>query len=210
MEKKILLIGGGGHCKSVLDSLLSLGEYDEIGVVDNNPGACVPGAYYAGNDDDLPRLFKEGWKYAFVTVGSVGSTALRRRLSDMVHDIGFINPAIIDPTSAVARGSVIEDGVYVGKKAIINTGSIIKKCSIINTAAVIEHDCTVGEFSHISPGAVVCGNTSVGNDVHVGAGAVVIQGISIGDDVMIGAGSIVVKSLVAGVKAYGNPCRVVD
>jgi len=30
MNKKILLIGGGGHCKSVLDSLLDLDEYDDI------------------------------------------------------------------------------------------------------------------------------------------------------------------------------------
>ena len=37
-----------------------------------------------------------------------------------------------------------------------------------------------------------------------------IQCLNIGKNCMIGAGSVVVKDIPDGVKAYGNPCRVVD
>ena len=208
-ERKILLLGGGGHCRSVLDCLLSSGDYDQIGIVDNESSSKTLGIDVVGNDDDLPRLLQEGWTEAFITVGSIGSTAVRRRLYDMVSKIGFVVPSVIDLTAVVGREVEIGPGVFIGKNAVINSGSTIGCCAIINTGAVIEHDCKIGQFAHISSGAVLCGQVSVGDDTHVGAGSVVRQGIDIGHDSLIGIGSVVVKDIPDGVKAYGNPCRVV-
>ncbi len=208
LKKKILLIGGGGHCHSVLDSILALCIYDEIGIIDKIDCSFL-GVPVVGKDDDVSRLMLEGWTDAFITVGSVGDTSLRRKLYKMVKSIGLNIPTIVDPTSVVARGTQLAEGVYVGKRAVINTGSIIETCAIINTGAVIEHDCIIGEFSHISPGTIICGQVNIGNDSHVGAGAVVRQQINIGDNVLIGAGSVVVKDVPDKVRAYGNPCKVV-
>lgn len=207
-KKKILLIGGGGHCRSVLDSLLDSEVYDEIGIIDNTD-SLVLGISVVGTDDDVSRLMSEGWTDAFITVGSVGDTKLRRRLSEMVESIGMNIPTIIDPTAIVARDTELSAGVYVGKRAVINTGSRIGTCAIINTGAIVEHDCFIGEFSHISPGTTVCGQVCVGNDSHVGAGSVIRQQINIGNNVLIGAGSVVVKDIPDNVKAYGNPCKAV-
>ena len=208
LKKKILLIGGGGHCRSVLDSLLALDAYAEIGIIDNLAGSVL-GIPVVGTDDDIPRLVSEGWTDAFITVGSVGRTELRRKLYEMVKSIGMNVPAIIDPTAVIAKGTELSEGVYVGKRAVVNTGSRIGSCAIMNTGAIVEHDCTIGSFSHISPGATVCGQVDIGNDSHVGAGSVVRQQINIGSGVLIGAGSVVVKDIPDHVTAYGNPCRVV-
>ena len=35
---------------------------------------------------------------------------------------------------------------------IVNSGSKIGKCAIINTGAIVEHDCTIGDFVHITAG----------------------------------------------------------
>ncbi len=208
-EKKILLLGGGGHCRSVLDCLLSLEQYDQIGIVDYDDTACALGVRVVGVDEDLPRLLQEGWTEAFVTVGSVGSTDLRRRLFSTVLDLGFLLPSIVDPSAILARGVTLSPGVFVGKRAVINTGCSIGTGSIINTGAILEHDCILGDFVHISPGAVLCGQATVGNDSHIGAASVVRQGIRIGSGVLIGAGSVVVEDIPDYAKAYGNPCRVV-
>ena len=80
---KLLLIGGGGHCRSVLDSILSQASYKELGIVDWVDSSCL-GISVVGNDDDLPKLFQAGWTDAFITVGSVGNTGLRRRLYELV------------------------------------------------------------------------------------------------------------------------------
>lgn len=217
MENKLLLIGGGGHCHSVIDSVLSAGLYKEIGVVakdqDNynelkDDALLAP--FLVGTDTQTPRLFESGWNCAFITLGSVGNTRGRRALYSVIQNIGFELPMIVDPSAVVSRMAIVEKGVYIGKRVVINTGSKVGACAIINTGAIIEHDCVIGDFSHISPGTTLCGQISVGNDSHIGAGSVIRQGISIGSGVLIGAGSVVVKDIQDNVKAYGNPCRVVE
>ena len=207
--RKILLVGGGGHCHSVLDSILSLQLYAEVGIIDNVDCSFL-GIPVVGRDEDIPRLKSEGWTDAFITVGSVGSTKLRHKLYDIVKSFNMNVPTIIDPSAVVAKGTNISEGVYIGKKSIINAGSQIGVCAIINTGSIIEHDCVIGDFSHISPGAIVCGQVNVGNNSHVGAGSVVRQQIVIGNNTLIGAGSVVVKNIPEGVQAYGNPCKVVE
>lgn len=211
MGKRILLIGGGGHCHSIIDSLLVSDEYEKIGIVDSNhkKGEVLFGINVVGHDDNLQVLFEEGWSYAFISVGSIGDVKTRKRLYEAVKKIGFILPNIVDKTAIVASDAELSEGIYVGKLAVINSGSKIGKCAILNTGSIIEHDCSVGEFSHVSTGAILCGSVKVGDDSHVGAGSVVRQQINIGKNVLIGIGSTVVSDIPNGVKAYGNPCRVV-
>ena len=209
IKNRILLLGGGGHFRSVLDSLMSLESYDEIGIIDRDGTASALGVHVVGTDEDLPRLREAGWQSAFVTVGSVGSTGLRRKLFSLAREAGFLMPSIIDRTAIIARGTVIGEGVFVGKRAVVNFGSVIGDGAIINTGAIAEHDCAVGAFAHVSPGAILCGQVEIGPDTHVGAGSVVRQGIRIGGGSLIGAGSVVVKDIPDHVTAYGDPCRVV-
>ena len=100
---RLLLIGGGGHCASVADCLLSSGTFEQIGIVDIT-GRPVLGVPIVGTDADLPRLKEEGWTDAFITVGSVGNTAIRRRLYEKMKALGFHIPAVIDPTAVNHQG----------------------------------------------------------------------------------------------------------
>ena len=208
-ERRILLIGGGGHCRSVLDALLSLGTYREIGLVDR-PGTVALGLRAVGEDEDLPRLRAEGWTDAFITLGSVGDAAGRRRLWRLVKELGYRVPVVADPSAVIAASALLEEGVFIGKRAVVNSGALIGCCAIVNTGAIVEHDCAIGAFAHISPGAVLCGEVTVGDDAHVGAAAAVRQRLRIGRGALIGLGSVVVRDVPEGTKAYGNPCRVVE
>lgn len=210
MGTSLLLIGGGGHCRSVLDCLISMGKYRQIGIVDHDRSASVLGISVVGNDGNLSELMQDGWTSAFITVGSIGSTAVRRRLCHIIKELGFEIPIIIDPTAIIASEAEIKEGAFIGKRAVVNSGSRIGSCAIINTGAIVEHDCCIGDFSHISPGTTICGQALIGSDTHIGAGAVVRQGLSIGSNTLIGAGSVVVKNIPGYVKAYGNPCKVVE
>ena len=208
--KKLLLIGGGGHCRSVLDSVLSSGTFDKVGIVDPDPSANCSEIETVGRDEDLPWLFQEGWHYAFVSVGSIGNTYLRRKLFTFAKQIGFTIPAILDSSAILARDVALEEGVFVGKGAVINSGTHVGICAIINSGAILEHDCRIGNFAHISPGALLCGHVTVGDNTHIGAGTVVRQQLSVGPNTLIGIGSVIVNNIPASVKAYGNPCLVVD
>jgi sugar O-acyltransferase (sialic acid O-acetyltransferase NeuD family) len=212
MYNKILLIGGGGHCKSVLDSLFKTNRYSEIGVVDQeeNIGESVLGVPIIGCDEDLPRLFREGFNEAFVTVGSVGNPQLRIKLFNTLEKIGFMIPNIVDRSALVSDYVEINKGVFVGKNTVVNAGTTIHNGAIINTAAVIEHDCIIEEFSHVAPGALLCGEVHVGKSTHIGAKSVIRQQIKIGSNSIIGMGSTVLTDIGNGVVAYGNPCKEVQ
>ncbi len=208
MGKKLLLIGGGGHCHSVLDSILTLNIYDDVGIIDAESDSYL-GVPVIGTDADIPSLINKGWTEAFITVGSVGNTTIRRRLYEMVKKAGLTLPTIIDPTAIIGKGVTIGEGTFVGKRSIVNAGTSVGVCTIINTGAILEHDCQIRDFVHISPGTVLCGQVLIGEDSHVGAGSTVRQLINVGENSLIGAGSVVVRDIPSNAKAYGNPCKVV-
>jgi len=209
--KKIVLVGAGGHALSVINSIQSNQEFEIVGitelgyVVDEE----VLGYKILGNDAILNSIFDSGVKYAFITVGSIGNTALREKLYFMLKSKGFILPAIIDNSSNIGSDVWLGAGIYIGKNTVVNAKSTIRDMAIVNTGAIIEHGCCINEFTHIGPGAVICGDVKIGASTHVGANSTVIQGVTIGDDSIIGAGSIVVYDVPSKVIAYGNPCKVV-
>ena len=207
--KRLMLIGGGGHCHSVIDSIIAMNVYDEIGIIDKADSDYFD-IRVIGTDDDIPELMKQGWNEAFITVGSIGDTQTRRRLFNMAKGYGLIIPRIIDPSAAVAKDAVIAEGSYIGKNATVNAGAVIGKCAIVNSGSIVEHDCRIGDFVHISPGAVLCGQVRIDHDTHIGAGTIIRQLINVGAGSMIGMGSIVVKDIPDHVKAYGNPCRMIE
>nr|WP_097025992.1 acetyltransferase [Clostridium peptidivorans] len=211
MDRKLLLLGGGGHCKSVLDSLVSEKLYTEVAIIDKkeNIGKAILGTSIIGCDDDLLKLYKEGYTYAFVTVGSIGNPNTRVKLFKKLKHIGFQIPNIVDSTAIISEHAVLAEGIYIGKNVIVNVGSYIEKGAIINTGSIIEHDCIVGEFSHISPGSVLCGGVQIGANTHIGARSVIKQQVQIGSKTLIGMGSVVLKNVPENVVAYGNPCREV-
>lgn len=195
--KKLVMMGGSGHCKSVLDAIKMLSIYDDIVITDRYipAGSEMSGCRIVGNDDVLNELFVDGYKDAVISVGSLKDTSSRRNIHLNAQRIGFCFPSIIDISAVIAEGVGISEGVFTGKKSVINSGSTIDRFSIINTGAIVEHDCHIGEFSHISVGSVICGNCNIGNDVFVGANATIIQGVRVGMNCVIGAGSVVLADV---------------
>lgn len=211
MNEKLLLVGGGGHCKSVLDTLIDLNTYSEIGIIDNalNKGEIIMGVPVLGDDNDLVDLFNSGYRYAFVTIGSVGYPNSRIKIYDLLIKIGFKLPIIIDSSARVSKLSSIEAGVYVGKMATVNINTEIHKGSIINTGSIIDHDCIIGAFVHIAPGAVLGGEVTVGDNTHIGSNATIKQRTNIGNNTIVGMGTVITKNVEDGVIIYGNNRRVI-
>lgn len=216
-KKKILLLGTGGHCLSVLDSLITLSSYDAIGLIDKKINATptsqeprkIMGIPILGDDSDLEGLFAAGYSEAFITVGSIGDVSLRKKIYMTIKQIGFHVPNIIDKSSVLSSFAILGDGIYVGKNSIINAGTRIGDCAIINTSSVIEHECSIGDFVHISPRSTLCGGVMVETGTHIGAGSVVKQNVHIGEDTMVGMGSVVLNDIDSRVVAFGNPCKEV-
>jgi len=208
-KEKIILVGGGGHCKVVVSIILENGNYEIIGISDlkNKLGKEILGIKINYTDDQLRKIYENGIKNAFVTIGSVGNPALRIKLFKELKEIGFNLPVIISKYAIISKDVSIGEGTVIMPGVIINPGVKIGRNCIINTGSIIEHDCMIGDHVHIAPGVALSGGITVENETHIGTGATVIQGVKIGEKSIIGAGAVVVKDIPSGVTARGIPAK---
>jgi|SRR3989338_1307293 len=198
MENKIILVGGGGHCKVVMDAIESSGEFNIYGITDPSlpMGTSVLNRKVLGGDDILPELFRKGIKHAFIGVGSIGNCDIRKKIYNNLKDIGFRLPSIIHPKAIVSKHVEIGEGSFIAAGAVINAGTKIGKNAIINTSSSIDHDCEIGDFVHVAPGAILSGGVKVGGNTHIGVGAKVIQYLAIKENSFIKAGALITENIL--------------
>lgn len=193
-NNNLILLGGGGHCKSVIDVAESVG-YNILGVLDKpeEVGKQVLDYKVIGTDDDIPQYVD---KAEFViTVGFIKNPAIRIKLYNKVKEVGGKLATIIASTARVSKYATIGEGTVVMHQAFVNAGAHIGANCIINTFCNIEHDAQIGDQCHISTGTMVNGDCKVGDRCFIGSQSVLANGIAIGEDIIVGAASFVRKSI---------------
>lgn len=205
LREKVILIGGGGHANSVIDSIISENKYEIYGIIDNNleVGFDINGVKVLGCDDKLENIYRIGVEKAFISIGSIGNTRIRENLARKLEKIGFKFINVIDKTAIISDNVDLGEGIFIGKGVIINTGCIIMNHAIINTGVIIDHDCIISEFVHLSPRTTLAGNVFIGKTTHIGIASTVIQGIKIGENSIIGAGSIILSNIKDNSRKFG-------
>ena len=204
MNKPLILIGGGGHCKSVIEAAESAG-YQIMGVLDlpEELGKPVLATKVVGTDDDIQAYVD---KAEFViTVGFIKSPAIRIKLYNRVKEAGGRLATIIASTAYVSKYATIGEGTVVMHHAFINAGAKVGANVILNTFTNVEHDAVIGDQCHISTGTMVNGECVVGERCFIGSQSVLANGITVGDDIVVGAGSLVRKSISQKGIYSGNP-----
>jgi len=188
----LLLIGGGGHCKSVIDVIESGSQFEVAGIVqpDSEGAASVLGYPILGGDDQLPYLLRRT-PWALVTVGHLKEVSLRKRLFGMLIELKAEMPVVISPRAYVSQHAQLGRGTAVLHGAIVNATTFLGENCIINSMALVEHDVRIGSNCHISTGARINGGVVVGDGCFIGSGAVIHQGVRIGEGSQIGAGCII-------------------
>jgi sugar O-acyltransferase (sialic acid O-acetyltransferase NeuD family) len=188
MKEKILLIGGGGHCKSVIDVIESEAKYTIAGIVDKQEliGQKVLGYPIIASDDDLAELVKTH-PYALITIGHIESNTVRIKLFKQLKKIGFKFPVIKSPLAYVSKHSIIDEGTIIMHQALVNANAKIGKNCIINSKALIEHDVIIEDNCHISTATVINGGVEVKQNTFVGSNATTKQYIKIEGFIKAGA-----------------------
>lgn len=205
MKRPLILIGGGGHCKSAIEVAESAG-YEIKGILDmpDEVGKEVlPGHKVIGTDDEIPQYVEEC--DFVITVGFIKNPALRIKLYNNVKAAGGRLATIIASTAHVSKYAELGEGTVIMHHAFVNAGAKIGDNCIINTFVNIEHDAEVGNQCHISTGTMVNGECKIGENCFIGSQSVCANCIEIASDIIVGAGSVVRKSIrVKGIYA-GNP-----
>lgn len=201
-NKRLLIIGAGGHGRVVADVAEVSGEYSEIAFADDSEPIIAPRFPIYG---DCNWAYEHIGEYVFIV--AIGNGSVRQRIVQRFKRAGaqfatLVHPsAVISPSAAIGEGSVIMPGV------IVNADTRIGNHVILNTSCSVDHDCDIDDYVHISVGARLCGSVCVGESTWIGAGATVVNNVSVCGSCMIGAGAVVVKDILCEGTYKGIPAR---
>lgn len=197
MEKEsIVLVGGGGHCKSCID-IIELGDrFKIVGILEKTDmiNMEILGYPVIGDDSLIESLAQEGYNF-LISVGQIRSSAIREKLYHRIKQAGGRLPVIVSPRAYVSKHSSIGEGTIIMHNALINSCVKIGNCCILNTGSLVEHDTTVGDFCHISTVSVLNGSVTMGSHCFTGSNTVVNNNISVCDSVIIPSGIRVDKNI---------------
>lgn len=204
MTNKLAIVGASGHGKVIADIA------EQLGFIVNFYDDAYPSKTYIehwpihGTCADLIALNNTSTTSSDVVV-AIGNNDIRQQKIQLLQQNNFNLITLIHPTAVISQYATIAQGSVVFAGAIINAFANIGIGCIVNTSAIIEHDCAIGDFTHICPNTALAGGVIIGSKSWVGIGSQIKQLIVIGDNCMIGAGSTVIKNIPDNVTAFGSP-----
>lgn len=209
--KDLILIGGGGHCKAVIDVIETEGKYKIVGILDIKElkGTLVSGYKVIGTDEDIETMHNKGCAF-LITVGQIKNASTRIKLYKKLKSLNATLAIVCSPTAQISKNSKIGSGSVIMHQAVVNAGASVGDNCIINTKALIEHDSKVGNHCHISTAAIINGDCTIFDECFVGSNSVLCNSISLAKGSIVGAGAVIInnvseeKSLIV-----GNPARFI-
>jgi UDP-perosamine 4-acetyltransferase len=201
---KIVLLGGGGHCKVAADAIQADGTHEIVGLLTKDGGPTDLELPIWGGDDLIGTLARRGVEGVFV---AVGDSRVRRLLLDAVRGAGLDVVSVVHPSAVISPSARLGAGVAVFANAVINAGSVVGDGVIVNTGATVDHDARIGRDVHIAPGCHLAGSVTIGDRTMLGTSCVVIPGITIGRDAVVGAGTVVYRDVPDEAKVVGGGMR---
>lgn len=196
----LVVFGGGGHGKTIIDLIRAVGSYRAAGVIDDNlpAGSLVVGVPVLGGHECLTELFAGGIHLAANAVGGINNVAVRLRVFEYLLTAGFNCPNLVHPTAWIEPTAVLEGGVQILALSYVSSDARVGFGSVLNAGVVVSHDCHIGKCVNLSPGALLAGEVNVEDHAQIGMGATVNLGVTIGKGARVGNGATVKKDVPAG------------
>jgi len=203
---RLVIFGGGGHGKVIIDLVRALGTYQLVGVLDDHlhPGTLILGVPVLGGSEALPRLYEQGVHKVINAVGAIGHVEVRVQIFDMLRQAGFLFPTVIHPMAFVEPSAKIEDGVQILAKSYISSSATIDFGTLINAGVVVSHDCNLGKYVNLSPGAMLAGGVVLKDRVQVGMAATINIDITVGEGARIGNSAVVKADVPPATKVHAG------
>ena len=199
-EDAIVLYGGGGLARAIIDLTRAAGAHEVIGVLDDGRpvGEEVLGVPVIGDQRHLVPLREAGLRGVANAVGAIGRIQTRIDVSERIAAAGLAGPALVDASASVAPSAALAAGALVFAGAVVSAAASVGEHTIVNSGAIVSHDCDVGANVHLAPGAILAGDVTVGAGALVGMGASVPLGVSVGARTIVGNGATVLADVPEG------------
>lgn len=200
MQNKYIILGCGGHAKSIADVLLFNESNANIIFVDENArdGETI-------YNFSVVKDYKITDEKVFV---AIGDNEKRAKIAEKYKN-NLVN--IISKDSYIGKDAKIKENacIFIGHKAYIGPLSKIEDFVVINTSASIDHECIINKGATIAPNATLCGKVIIDFMTWVGAGSIIKENTKITNNTIIGAGAVVVKDINEKGTYVGCPARII-
>lgn len=201
MENNIVLYGASGHCKVIIDAILSDNKFNITHIIDDDSSIKLLCGYKVNHSSEFNFDIKNKYFIA------IGNNQIRKKI---VNKLPLNFEILTHKNAYIALNNVtLGEGTVIMVNAIINPSVSIGRHCIINSGTIIEHDCKIEDFVHICPGASLAGGVEVGEGSMVGIGSTVIQGVKIGKWATIGAGTVIVEDVPDFAVVVGVPGKII-
>lgn len=185
-----MIVGAGGHGRSVAEAALASGAYEVVGFLDD----AFPGLDSVW---DMPVRGKVADYANFLQAAdcwlvAIGNNVVREKTVAMLKAGGFALASVVHPQALVSPRAIVGLGSAVMMGAVVGTEARLGEGAIVNCGAVVDHHCVVEDFGHLGVGAVMAGgsvlgrgawmqaNAALGYGVKIEAGRVLMQGEAVG------------------------------
>ena len=202
----IIIYGGGGLSKMIIETVRVQGIYHIVGVIDDSQpkGTNLIGSSVIGGAEVLKQLNKQGVRLAVNSVGGIGNYKSRLRVFHVLANEGFVCPVIVHPTAHVDPSAQLEAGVLVLAQSYVSGDAHVGMGTLINNSVVISHDNVIGVCVNLSPGAKLAGDVTIKNFAQIGMNATINIGVKVGSCATIGNGATVKADVPDGKHVYAG------
>lgn len=210
---EIVIIGGGGHAKSIISILKRNKNLSILGYVDIINKGSILDCNYLGDDRVLEKIRNKHKKCsAVIGIGILNLSDINKRIiiQKKLESLEFDLTVIISPSAVINENVKLGKATIVFDHVVIEPDTEIGENVIINTKSIISHDCQIGDYVHVAPGVTICGGVVVGNKSFIGAGVTIVPNINIGENCIIGAGAVVTQDCLKPGKYVGVPARSIE
>jgi sugar O-acyltransferase (sialic acid O-acetyltransferase NeuD family) len=178
MAKSLLLvIGAGGHGRSVAEAAELSGYFEVVGFLDDSlpVGEAVMGVPLLGHVASIAQYRAR----ADQVIVAIGNNVVREKLMLQLVAVDFNLATVLHPRAIVSPSAVLGVGAVVMAGAIVGTEARLGMGSIVNCGAVVDHHATVEDFGHLGVSASMAGGTVLGRGAWMQAGSALGYGVKV-------------------------------
>ena len=177
MPHRWLILGSGGHGRSVADAIRAQGDA-VLGFLDDSRPAdeLLAGVPVLGPLrlawDVMTQPCPEGAPTPDRFVVAIGTPVLRQRWQPVLEAAGAPVGVVVHPRACVSPSAQLAPGCVVLAGAVINAEARLERGVLVNSGAVVDHDAICGVYSQLGVNAAMAGGSRLGPLASLAAGEV--------------------------------------
>jgi sugar O-acyltransferase (sialic acid O-acetyltransferase NeuD family) len=203
--RSLVLVGASGLAREVLMVELARGRYDDLVIVDDDPGRWGSSLHGVKVVGPIAIAAEPGVGDVVVCIGSGQG---RRQVVERLAALGVtgaryatvVDPSVrVPPTCTVGRGSVLLAGV------VLTCDVHIHRHVVVMPNVTLTHDDVISDYATLCAGVSLGGEVTVEPAAYLGMNSSVRQRLTVGTGGVLGMGAVLLRHLPAGETWVGVP-----